>query len=184
MEKKPYKLGIIVGRFQTFHKGHEYMIGSALALCERTGLFIGSSQESRTNKNPFTYEEREKILRTVFGDRLEIRPLPDIFAGNTVEWGKYVLSQAESCFGEKPELLVSGKEERRINWFDDAGEIQLAELYVPKIVDVSATLLREMLIEDREAEWKQYTPEVLWGMYGDMRNAVLASAENYDSHSI
>ena len=35
MEKKPYALGILVGRFQTLHLGHEDMIGKALEMCER-----------------------------------------------------------------------------------------------------------------------------------------------------
>ena len=48
---KPYKLGITVGRFQTFHKGHQVMIDKAIELCDKVGVFVGSSQESGTNKN-------------------------------------------------------------------------------------------------------------------------------------
>ena len=51
---KPYNSGIIVGRFQTFHNGHKDMIDRAVELCEEVGIFIGSSQESGTFKNPVT----------------------------------------------------------------------------------------------------------------------------------
>ena len=60
---KPFELGIMVGRFQTFHIGHEYMIEKAVAVCGKVGIFIGSSQESGTAKNPFTYAQREAVLR-------------------------------------------------------------------------------------------------------------------------
>ena len=55
MNKKPYKLGVLVGRFQTFHTGHEEIIRKAIELCEQVWIFVGSSQESGTLKNPFSY---------------------------------------------------------------------------------------------------------------------------------
>ena len=63
MEDKPFSLGILVGRFQALHTGHEQMIHTALALCDRVGIFVGSSQESGTANNPFSYETREGLLR-------------------------------------------------------------------------------------------------------------------------
>ena len=50
---KPFALGILVGRFQTLHAGHQQMIETALSLCDQVGIFVGSSQESGTQKNPF-----------------------------------------------------------------------------------------------------------------------------------
>ena len=41
---KPFALGILVGRFQTLHAGHQQMIETALSLCGQVGIFIGSSQ--------------------------------------------------------------------------------------------------------------------------------------------
>ena len=91
MSNKPFKTGIVVGRFQTFHKGHEFIIDKAVELCENVGILIGSSQESGTLKNPFTYETRERILKTIYGNSVEVRPLPDIGVGNNSKWGEYVL---------------------------------------------------------------------------------------------
>ena len=45
---KPFALGILVGRFQTLHAGHQQMIETALSLCDQAGIFVGSSQESGT----------------------------------------------------------------------------------------------------------------------------------------
>ena len=70
--EKAYKLGIMIGRFQTFHKGHQMMVDKAIALCKRVGVFIGSSQESGTDKNPFDYATRERILKMIYGDQISI----------------------------------------------------------------------------------------------------------------
>ena len=94
MKNKAFKLGIIVGRFQTFHTGHLYMVDKACAVCDRVGVFVGSSQESGTLKNPFTYEQRRDMLKKVFGDSVIIYPLPDIGVGNNSRWGDYV---ARTC---------------------------------------------------------------------------------------
>ena len=104
--KKAFRLGLIVGRFQTLHLGHQAMIDTAAALCEKVVVFIGSSQESGTAKNPFTYEMRRKYLRKVCGRRIKIYPLPDIGVGNTPEWGEYLLNNVTERFGESfmPEL--------------------------------------------------------------------------------
>lgn len=181
--KKPFELGIIVGRFQTFHTGHEYMVEKAAAVCERVAIFIGSSQESGTQKNPFTYETRERILKKLFGDTVEIYPLPDIGVGNNSAWGEYVLENVKMNCGRTPDLLVSGKEERRLNWFDSTG-VMAAELYVPKTIDISATKMREFFITGDYEEWKKYTSPRLWDEYKKLRDFVLASKDNLETASM
>lgn len=53
---------VFVGRFQPFHKGH---LSAILALLKkyRVIICIGSAQASRTDKNPFTALERERMIR-------------------------------------------------------------------------------------------------------------------------
>ena len=157
MNKKPYKLGIIVGRFQNIHAGHEEMIEKALELCDRVAVFVGSSQESGTNKNPFSYELRRELLTRLFGDKILIYPLPDIGVGNNSRWGDYVLRNVEERVGMLPDLLVSGKESRRKDWFDGVEGVSIAELYIPKTIDISASRMRTYLETDDFDSWKQFT---------------------------
>ena len=145
---KPYKLGFLVGRFQPLHSGHEDMINRAVELCDRVGVLIGSSNESGTSKNPFTYETREEMLKTVFGDSICVCSLPDIGVGNNSTWGDYVLKNVVDRFGEMPELLISGKEARRVSWFDSVEGASIAELYIPKTIDISASQMREHFIDN------------------------------------
>ena len=184
MENKPYRLGITVGRFQTFHKGHQYMIDKALAICERVGIFIGSSQESGTEKNPFTYETREGLLKKIYGDRVSVFPLPDIGVGNNSAWGDYVIDNVIFRLGEAPDLLVSGKESRRIDWFDSVKGLTIAELYVPRIIEISASRMREYFLTGDEATWRQYSDPALWVEFGTLREAVVKAQGNDDTASI
>ena len=184
MNNKPYKLGILVGRFQTLHSGHADMIKRAVELCERVGIFVGSSNESGTSKNPFSYETREDMLKTAFGDAIYVYPLPDIGVGNNSTWGDYVLKNVVERFGEMPDLLVSGKEVRRVSWFDSVEGASIAELYIPKTIEISATEMRAFLINDDSESWKKYTDPKLWGKYEKLRQEVLLSKDNNETHSI
>ena len=181
---KPYRLGILIGRFQAFHAGHEYMIEKAVALCEQVGVFIGSSQESGTVKNPFPYEVRAEMLGKVFGDRVKICPLPDIGVGNNARWGEHVLETVKQYFGEAPDLLVSGKELRRIEWFDSVAGLRVSELYVPKLIEISATEMRGYFLDNDFEAFKRFTNPVLWDEYDRLRALVLAAQGNEETKSV
>ena len=184
MNNKPYRLGLWVGRFQTLHSGHTDMINRAIELCDKVGIFVGSSNESGTSKNPFSYETREDMLKTVFGNEVFVFPLPDIGVGNNSTWGDYVLKNVVDRFGEMPDLLVSGKEARRVSWFDSVDGASIAELYIPKTIEISATEMRDFLINDDCESWKKYTDSKLWGKYEKLRQEVLLSKDNSETHSI
>lgn len=182
--EKAFSLGILVGRFQMIHAGHQQMIQTALNTCDEVGIFVGSSQESGTEKNPFTYELREKLLRTLFGNKVHIYPLPDIGVGNNGKWGDYVLQNVVDRFGRKPDLLVSGREERRLDWFDSEAGKSVAELYIPKTIEISASALRAFLIEDDRESWQAYVSPELYPMYPELRAIVMASKDNTHTASI
>ena len=184
MESKAFELGIVVGRFQTFHTGHEYMIRKGVSLCGRVGVFIGSSQESGTVKNPFSYELRRELLQKVFGDAVEIFPLPDIGVGNNSRWGDYVLENVEARFSRAPDLLISGKETRRIEWFDSVAGLTVSELYVPKLIDISASEMRGYFLKNDIASYRRYAPAVLWEDFDRLRALTLAAQENLATASI
>lgn len=65
-----------LGRFQPFHLGHHKVIESYREEFEELVVVIGSSNESRTEKNPLTAEEREEIIRVCFPD-IDIKYIED-----------------------------------------------------------------------------------------------------------
>ena len=175
--KKPFEFGLLVGRFQMLHLGHEDMIGKALGCCRKVGILIGSSNESGTWQNPFSYEVRKEIIEKIYGNQVVIAPLPDIHVGNVPRWGEYVLEEAEKAFGRLPDLFITGKEVRRESWFNGPTGIGLAELEIPKTIEISASELREMLLSGDEENWKKFTDEAIHSEFDRLRKLVV-KAEN------
>jgi len=61
------KFGLINGRFQPPHRGHQEIINEILLEGLIPIIVLGSSQESRDKrKNPLTYAERKYLLRLVY----------------------------------------------------------------------------------------------------------------------
>ena len=175
---KSFALGILVGRFQTLHAGHQQMIETALSLCDQVGIFVGSSQESGTQKNPFPYALRKRMLEKLFGDRVSVYPLPDIGVGNTAAWGDYVLENVMQRFGRMPE------EARRLDWFDSVAGVRIAELYIPKTVEISASQMRQFLVQDDRESWERYVSPKMHALYPELRALVLASQGKEDTMSV
>ncbi len=74
--------GLFIGRFQPFHNGHLMIIENALKKVDTLNIVIGSTQHSRTEKNPLTAEERETLIKTTLAKknitRYKIYHIPDI----------------------------------------------------------------------------------------------------------
>ena len=180
-KEKIFKLGLVVGRFQLLHNGHIDLVREALKHCERVILFVGSSQEDHTKKNPFTYMERVANIRRVFKTKnLIIRPLPDAGLGNTRAWGDYILSQVPKTLG-KPDAYFSGSELVRQEWFDEEDMWQIALL---KTNDISSTKMQGFILKDQKESWQRNTDEKLWRRYNFIRKRVLEVQENKETRSI
>lgn len=182
---KAFKLGIVVGRFQLLHKGHEYIINRGLELCDKFVVYVGSSQESDTEKNPFNYEFRATVLREIYGDRIEIRPIPDRGLGNNSSWGKYVLTTVMNDFGDYPDLIVTGNEGRRQSWFNDVDMPNVSELILNKsnVLTSSSDLKKYLTIDDREM-FETFTNPKIHKLYDVMRSHYLKVADKTETRSI
>ncbi len=93
------KTGLIIGRFQPVHLGHLYLFKKALEKVDCLIIGIGSSQTFDEPKNPFTYEERKKMIETALleenipASRFKIYPIPDKF--NFAKWIKSIFEIVE-----------------------------------------------------------------------------------------
>ncbi len=63
---KKYDYGIVIGRFQPFHKAHQDLIQHATKLCQKVVIILGSARSASDVKNPFTPAMREEIIRACF----------------------------------------------------------------------------------------------------------------------
>ena len=153
---KPFKLGFIVGRFQLLHKGHEQLIDLGLELCEKFVVLVGSSNESRTENNPFTFEERKEMIQKVYGDKVEVYPIINIGIGYVPEWGNYLLNTIQFYCDEYPDFVINGSEDGRSNWLSDEKRQHITELTVARDkIKVSGTKVRNYLLEKGSLGFKQ-----------------------------
>lgn len=176
---KPYDTGLICGRFQTFHKGHEKLVNTGLLLCDRLLILIGSSQECGTERNPYNITTREKMLRMVYDDNphIMIYGLADMTDETDIrpEWGRYLLDNVDRYIFKNPEVMIYGNDESRSAWFDKKDLKNTTELIINRQeLDISATMLRNLMVEDRRKEWMQWVNPRLHKMYDELRKELLS----------
>ena len=76
--------GLFVGRFQPFHKGHLATVKFALGKVDQLVIVVGSAQKSHESKNPFTADERVRMIKeSLDSDKVDmfkvlIIPVPDV----------------------------------------------------------------------------------------------------------
>lgn len=106
---KDFTWAIYVGRFQPFHLGHEACVKQALEVADRVLILVGSSNTSITPKNPFTFEEREFMIRSIYPDRdkVHIRPLND-YLYNDDYWVSQVQAITSQYFTDSESVCLIG----------------------------------------------------------------------------
>ena len=80
--------GLLIGRFQPFHLGHLEALQFALSKVDKLWLGLGSSNKSIEKTNPFSAEERKKMILSSIDDsmknKITIYFIPDV--DNHVKW--------------------------------------------------------------------------------------------------
>jgi nicotinamide-nucleotide adenylyltransferase len=145
---------LIIGRFQVLHNGHVDMFKKAQALGNKLIIGIGSSDKSRTTKNPFTAEERTMMVSAAL-DMLGIVEYVIYYIPDINDTERYV-SHVESIIPEISAFgttIVSGNP-YTFKCFEDKG------YKINQITDFEifcASDLREMIAEDNPY-WMRCVP--------------------------
>ena len=122
MSDKKYDVLVFIGRFQPFHNGHKVVVDHALNLSERVVVFVGSANRSRSERNPFTFEERKQMIRASYSDgendRIMIMPLDDIMY-NDDRWvesvqTKVYYSVLQSINPDNPHIALHGTNDAKV----------------------------------------------------------------------
>ncbi|MCX8074857.1 MAG: adenylyltransferase/cytidyltransferase family protein [Clostridia bacterium] len=178
---KVFKSGVIVGRFQHIHIGHEKLINIGLSLCEKLVIFVGSAQEENTIRNPFDIDVRMSILNEVLKEyvlngQVAIYTLDDLTNEKdlTPKWGKYVLKKFESIQNCTPNCIIYGKDKDIRKCFLEEDTNSITEIYVDrKSLEISATDIRKMLIDGDESSWKRYVNPKIYHRYNELRDIIV-----------
>ena len=94
MMKYTFDYLVYIGRFQPFHLAHMQTIKIALEKSTYVILALGSAQDERNIKNPFSASEREQMILSNFSEqdqnRIKFVHVIDVY--NDVKWVKLVKS--------------------------------------------------------------------------------------------
>lgn len=169
-----YKMGLILGRFQTLHIGHEYIINKALEKCEKILILIGSSDKYGTYENPFKYEFRKEMLKEIFNnEKIIIEPLRDLGIGDIPEWGEYLLYNAETIVG-KIDCIIYGEESKCHTWYNEKRKKEIKFISISRNeININASELRKYMEKNEYEQWKKYVNPKLHKYYKRMRDILL-----------
>lgn len=157
--------GLLIGRFQPFHKGHEYVIEQILRENDEVVVAVGSAQLSYTLENPLTAGERVYMIhealkhRGSWLERCITVTVPDIQYNSA--WPAHLKSYSppfEVVYTNNPLVTTLLK---------DAGiQVRHPELYMRD--KCSGTNIRRWILED-DPQWKIYVPETTLRILEELR---------------
>jgi len=61
------KVVIYSGRFQPYHRGHQYAYEDLVSKFGKNNVYIATSNKSDNDKSPFTFNEKKEIITKLFG---------------------------------------------------------------------------------------------------------------------
>lgn len=177
--QRPYDVGLVCGRFQTFHKGHEKLIDTGLLLCDRLLILVGSAQECGTERNPLNVTTRVDVIREIYegNPSIMVYGLPDMTNENDIcpEWGRYLLDHVDRYVFKNPDVMIYGNDESRSGWFDKKDLKNTTELIINREeLPISATMLRKLMVFDQRKEWMKYVNAKLHKRYDDLRRELMS----------
>lgn len=145
------KTALFVGRFQPLHIGHLKVIKWILKQYDKIIIVIGSSQESNTEKNPFTLEERKKmVLNTLKSEGIKrnkyrIISIPDVYDDET--WVNNILKKVKFDAVFTRNLWTK-------RCFD---KFKIPVKEHPMFGNISGSKIRKMIQEGKE--WENFVPK-------------------------
>ena len=117
-------VALFIGRFQPLHNGHLFALKWIAARSAKVLVVIGSAQEKRTLKNPFSARERLSMMKAVLASE-KLPRMCRVFllqdTPNDYEWVSYLdahVPRYDVCYSNNPLVLKlmrrSGKEVCRV----------------------------------------------------------------------
>ncbi len=176
-----FKTGVLLGRFQHIHIGHEKLIQIGLSICDKLLIFVGSANSKKDIRNPYDVEYRIKLIEKIYkkeidDGRIIIRKIDDITNENdlTYLWGEHVIAEATKELYSRPECIIYGKDKNIFKCFSKNTVKNITEVLVDRDqLMISATKMREFLLNNDEVSWKMYSDEKIHMEYNKLRNELL-----------
>jgi bifunctional NMN adenylyltransferase/nudix hydrolase len=138
---KKYKLAVFIGRFQPYHNGHHAVVTKGLEVAEYVLILIGSSGGARSLRNPFTWEERCRMIQPHFNNRVMIDFLPD-YLYNDERWIESIQQIVAEHADDNEGIVLIGHTKDGSSYYLKLFP-QWHHVDVPNLVNLSSTDIRE-----------------------------------------
>lgn len=153
--KYEHDLAVFIGRFEPFHIAHKAVVDEALRKANKVAIIIGSANTPRSHRNPFTYAERERMIRDAYpagSDRIIAVPLEDTIY-NDEKWVKDVqaavldaFTKAYGAWHPLAKIALIGHSKDNSSFYLKLFP-QWKSIGVPNVDGISATAIREDYFE-------------------------------------
>lgn len=144
-----YDFMVFIGRFQPVHTAHAKTISRALTLARHVVVLVGSVEDRRNLRNPFSFKERAgMIYGTVCSqdrDRVHVTPLFDV-PGDDDAWVENVYAAAQGIICQYqagvPRIGLIGHRKDETSYYLDLFP-DWVFVEAPLELEISATQIRE-----------------------------------------
>lgn len=148
------KRALFVGRFQPFHNAHLVDIKNVMKEVDEVIIAIGSSQEKNTSENPFSYNERKRMIIHVLKNNkiknYKIYPVPDLY--NDGKWVDYIKEHLPSY-----DFVYSGNPWTLRCFRKHDSNVKKIKL----IKGISSTIIRNKIVSNKD--WQKLVPKEIEG---------------------
>jgi len=155
------RIALAVMRIQPLHSGHYSLLKLMLKDNDELVVVLGSAQEHGTLTNPFTPEQRKKMVELLTSptDKVHVTSVSDLGPVSKEKWCSYVLDSVKQAGFPNPTHYYAGSMSDA-DWY-------AASTMIPIILDrtgdnISATAVRRSILA-KTNEWKTLVPEKLIG---------------------
>ena len=144
--------GLLIGRFQPFHKGHLAAVNFGLSQVENIWIGIGSSNKNNEKRNPFSADERKEMILASLDksilNRVQIFYIPDV--DDHAKWTFHV-----DFIVPKYDVVFSN-DDFTITLYQKRG-IKVISVPLLQREMISGTNIREMITTGKN--WMELVPE-------------------------
>ena len=144
--------GLLIGRFQPFHKGHLAAVNFGLSQVENLWIGIGSSNKDNEKRNPFSADERKEMILSSLDksvlNRVQMFYIPDI--NDHSKWTYHVDSTVPKYD------VVFSNDDFTITLYQKRG-IRVIQVPLLQRDMISGTNIREMIAMGKN--WMELVPE-------------------------
>ncbi|MBI3639931.1 MAG: nicotinamide-nucleotide adenylyltransferase [Thaumarchaeota archaeon] len=145
-------IGLLIGRFQPFHKGHLAAVNFGLSQVENLWIGIGSSNKNNEKRNPFSADERKEMILSSLDkstlNRVQIFYIPDV--NDHTKWTYHVDSIVPKYD------VVFSNDDFTITLYQKHG-IKVIPVPLLQREMISGTNIREMIAMGKN--WMELVPE-------------------------